>query len=51
MRHETTQARNPRMALQVKTLLRLDTAARKAVGARAQSIRHGEVGADAAAPV
>ena len=51
MRHETTLARNPRMALQVKNLVRLDTAERKAVGARAQSIRHGEVGADAAAPV
>jgi deoxyribodipyrimidine photolyase-related protein len=51
MRHEATLARNPRMALQVKNLARLDAAERQAVQARAGSIRRGEVGARAAADV
>jgi deoxyribodipyrimidine photolyase-related protein len=45
MRHEATLARNPRMALQVKNLARLDAAERLAVQTRADSIRRGEVGA------
>jgi deoxyribodipyrimidine photolyase-related protein len=51
MRHEATLARNPRMALQVKNLARLDTAEREAVVARADRIRRGEVGACATADV
>ncbi|MEY2654319.1 MAG: hypothetical protein RLZZ524_1347, partial [Pseudomonadota bacterium] len=45
MRHETRLAANPRMALQVKNLARLDAAERDAVRARADAIRRGEVGA------
>lgn len=44
-RHEATLARNPRMALQVKNLARLDAAQRDAVAQRAAAIRRGEVGA------
>jgi deoxyribodipyrimidine photolyase-related protein len=44
-RHEATLARNPRMALQVKNLARLDPAERAAVAQRAAAIRVGEVGA------
>ena len=51
MRHEATLARNPRMALQVKNLARLDAPERQAVQDRAGSIRRGEVGARAAADV
>lgn len=51
MRFEATLARNPRMALQVKNLARLDTAEREAVGARAERIRRGEVGACAVSDV
>jgi deoxyribodipyrimidine photolyase-related protein len=42
MRHETRLAKNPRMALQVKNLARLDTSARQAVRQRADDIRRGE---------
>jgi deoxyribodipyrimidine photolyase-related protein len=45
MRHETLLAGNPRMALQVKNLARLDDAERDAVRQRADAIRRGEVGA------
>ncbi len=51
MRHEATLARNPRMALQVKNLARLDAAERQAVQARADRVRRGEVGTRAAADV
>ena len=51
MRHEATLARNPRMGLQVKNLARLDRAERQAVVARAESIRCGQVGENAAAHV
>jgi deoxyribodipyrimidine photolyase-related protein len=44
MRHEPMLAKNPRMALQVKNLARLDAAERDAVRARAGAIRRGEVG-------
>ncbi|QCB44632.1 cryptochrome/photolyase family protein [Hydrogenophaga sp. PAMC20947] len=44
MRHESTLAKNPRMALQVKNLARLNEAQRAAVVARATAIRQGEVG-------
>jgi deoxyribodipyrimidine photolyase-related protein len=44
MRHEATLARNPRMALQVKNLARMDDAQRQAVTVRAAAIRCGEVG-------
>jgi len=46
-RHEARLARNPRMALQVKNLARLDATERAAVAERAAAIRRGEVGADA----
>ena len=45
MRHEATLARNPRMALQVKNLTRLDATQRQQVVERASAIRSGEVGA------
>jgi deoxyribodipyrimidine photolyase-related protein len=45
LRHETALAGNPRMALQVKNLARLDDADRSAVRDRAARIRRGEVGA------
>jgi deoxyribodipyrimidine photolyase-related protein len=45
MRHEAPMAKNPRMALQVKNMARLDDAQRQAVRARAAAIRRGEVGA------
>ncbi len=38
-RHETSLQRNPRMALQVKNLARLDAATRRAIAQRAQAIR------------
>ncbi len=44
LQHETLLARNPRMALQVKNLARLDDAERAAVRLRAQAIRSGKVG-------
>ncbi len=45
MRHGSTLARNPRMALQVKNVARLTDAEKQAVTARAAAIRRGEVGA------
>ena len=45
MRHEALLAKNPRMALQVKNLARLNDDQRDAVRARAGAIRRGEVGA------
>ena len=47
MRHETTLAKNPRMALQVKNLGRLNEAQRTAVTTRAIAIRRGDVGSSA----
>jgi len=44
MRHEATLAKNPRMALQVKNLSRMDAAQRQDVIERAAAIRRGEVG-------
>jgi deoxyribodipyrimidine photolyase-related protein len=44
MRHEATLAKNPRMALQVKNLARLDETQRQQVADRAAAIRRGEVG-------
>ena len=49
MRHETLLAKNPRMALQVKNVVRLTDVQRQAVVERAAAIRSGHVGADAAA--
>ncbi len=49
MRHEAMLARNPRMALQVKNLARLDDAQRQLVRARAAAIRSGEIGVSAPA--
>ncbi len=43
LRHEARLAANPRMALQVKNVARLDEAQRSAVRARADAIRRGEV--------
>jgi deoxyribodipyrimidine photolyase-related protein len=43
MRHETTLAANPRMALQVKNVARLDEGQRQAIRERARAIRSGEV--------
>jgi deoxyribodipyrimidine photolyase-related protein len=44
MRHEAMLAKNPRMALQVKNLARLDASQRQQVVERAAAIRRGEVG-------
>jgi deoxyribodipyrimidine photolyase-related protein len=44
MRHESTLAANPRMALQVKNVARLSDAQKQAVRQRAAAIRRGEVG-------
>ncbi|MCC7280328.1 MAG: cryptochrome/photolyase family protein, partial [Chromatiaceae bacterium] len=43
MRHAALLAANPRMALQVKNLTRLDEARRRAIRDRAAAIRNGEV--------
>jgi deoxyribodipyrimidine photolyase-related protein len=43
MRHEAKLAANPRMALQVKNVARLDDATKQAVRDRAAAIRRGEV--------
>jgi deoxyribodipyrimidine photolyase-related protein len=51
MRHEATLARNPRMALQVRNLARIDGPQRHAVRERAAAIRRGEVGAVEGPPV
>jgi deoxyribodipyrimidine photolyase-related protein len=45
MRHQSSLARNPRMALQVKNVARLADEQKQAVIERASSIRRGEVGA------
>jgi deoxyribodipyrimidine photolyase-related protein len=44
MRHEALLAKNPRMALQVKNLSRMDEGQKAAVTERAAAIRRGEVG-------
>ena len=44
MRHESTLAKNPRMALQVKNVARLSDGQREAVAERAAAIRRGEIG-------
>ncbi len=44
MRHERRLSENPRMALQVKNLARLNEAQRRAIGERAAALRRGEVG-------
>jgi deoxyribodipyrimidine photolyase-related protein len=44
LRHHTRLAKNPRMALQVKNLVRLTDDDRQAVVARAAAIRRGDVG-------
>jgi deoxyribodipyrimidine photolyase-related protein len=46
-RHQALLARNPRTALQVKNLARIDDAERAAIADRARAIRAGEVGAPA----
>ncbi len=46
MRHESTMAKNPRMALQVKNVARLTDVQKQAVSQRAASIRRGEVGVE-----
>jgi deoxyribodipyrimidine photolyase-related protein len=43
MQHETLLAANPRMALQVKNVARLDDGQKQAIRARAAAIRRGEV--------
>jgi deoxyribodipyrimidine photolyase-related protein len=45
LRHETLLAANPRMALQVKNVARLNDGEKQAVRERAAAIRRGEVGA------
>ena len=45
LRHEPLLAANPRTALQVKNLARVDEAQRAAIRARADAIRRGEIGA------
>ncbi len=47
MRHEKMLAKNPRMALQVKNVVRLTDVQKQAVLERAAAIRCGEVGAEA----
>ena len=49
MRHEAALATNPRMALQVKNLVRLTDVQKQAVNDRAAAIRRGEVGVEAGA--
>ena len=44
LRHQAVLAANPRMALQVKNVARLDDAERQAISERAGAIRRGEVG-------
>jgi deoxyribodipyrimidine photolyase-related protein len=44
MRHEAAMARNPRMTLQVKNVVKLTDAQKQAVSDRAAAIRSGEVG-------
>ncbi len=49
MRHEAALAANPRMALQIKNVARLDAGQKLAIRERAAAIRRGEVGAADAA--
>ena len=51
MRHATRLASNPRMALQVKNVARLDTAQVVAIRERAAAIRQGGVGAGRSSPL
>jgi deoxyribodipyrimidine photolyase-related protein len=51
LRHEATLAKNPRMALQVKNLARMNATQRQEVVERAAAIRRGEVGAAEAVAV
>ena len=44
MRHETALAKNPRMALQVKNVVRLTDAQKQAIHERAAAVRRGEIG-------
>ncbi len=44
MRHEKALAKNPRMALQVKNVVRLTDAQKQAVHERAAAVRRGEIG-------
>jgi deoxyribodipyrimidine photolyase-related protein len=44
MRHQAALIRNPRMALQVKNVARLDESQKQAIRERASAIRRGEVG-------
>jgi deoxyribodipyrimidine photolyase-related protein len=50
MRHEAVLAKNPRMALQVKNLVRMDDSQRAAVVQRAQAVRRGDVGCRSTKP-
>ncbi len=43
MRHEATLAKNPRMALQVKNVVRLTDLQKQAISQRAQALRRGEI--------
>jgi deoxyribodipyrimidine photolyase-related protein len=49
-RHQALLAKNPRMALQLKNLARIEAAERSAIAARAAAIRCGDVGAGKASP-
>jgi|RifOxyD3_1024039.scaffolds.fasta_scaffold03579_3 deoxyribodipyrimidine photolyase-related protein len=42
MRHEDLQKKNPRMAMHLKNLARLDTTAREAITAQAIAHRHAQ---------
>jgi deoxyribodipyrimidine photolyase-related protein len=50
LRHRAALAANPRMALQVKNVDRLDGPLQRAIRARAAAIRKGEVGSAAIQP-
>jgi len=45
MRHQAVLARNPRTVMQVRHLARLSDTEKSAIGARAEAVRRGEVGA------
>ena len=45
MRHDTLLQKNPRMALHVNDVVRLNDAQQRAITRRARAIRRGEVGA------
>ncbi len=44
IRHEPLLAKNPRMALQLKNLARIDPAERQAITERAAAVRSGDIG-------